>query len=79
MLHDGGCNRKSTLLDLKDDDDIVLKFTPEWSLYSLVRCTPISVCLFSDITKNHNKFTVFKIFFKIFCYYCVDIIVIAGI
>ena len=29
MLQNGGCNRKSTLLDLKDDDDIVLEFIPE--------------------------------------------------
>ena len=65
MLQNGGCNRKSTLLDLKDDDDIVLKFIPEKSLYSLVRCIPISVFfLFSDFTKNHNTFTVFKIFKK---------------
>ena len=28
MLQNGGCNRKSTLLDLKDDDDFVLKFIP---------------------------------------------------
>ena len=29
ILQNGGCNRKSTLLDLKDDDNIVLKFIPE--------------------------------------------------
>ena len=34
---------------------------------------------FSDITKHHNTFTVFKMYLKIFCYYYVDIIVIAGI
>ena len=63
MLQNGGCNRKSTLLELKDDDDIVMKFIPKYSLYSLVICTPISVFfLFSDFTKNHNMFTVFKIF-----------------
>ena len=62
MLQNGGCNRKSTLLDLKGDDDIVMKFIPEWSKYSLVSRTRVSVFfLFSDFTKNHNTFRVFKI------------------
>ena len=29
MLQNGGCNRKSTILNLKDDDNIVMKFIPE--------------------------------------------------
>ena len=64
MLQNGGCNRKSTPLDLKDDDDIVLKFIPERSLYSLVRCTPISVFLFSDFTKKPQHVYSFQDFFK---------------
>ena len=28
MLQNGGCNRKRTLVDLKDDDNIVMKFVP---------------------------------------------------
>ena len=28
MLQNGGCKRKNTLLDLKDDEYIVLKFIP---------------------------------------------------
>ena len=28
MLQNGGCNWKSTLMDLKDGDNIVLKFIP---------------------------------------------------
>ena len=77
MLQNGGCNRKSTLLDLKDDDDFVLKFIPV-----NIRLSDVSLFhffLFSDFTKKHNSFTVFKISLKILCYYYVDIIVIAGI
>ena len=79
MLQNGGCNRKSTLLDLKDDDDIVLKFIPEWSLYSLVRCTPISVFFLSPTLLKPQHVHSFQDFLKIFCYYDIDIIVIAGI
>ena len=43
MLQKGGCNRKRIVLDLKYGDNIVLKFILKQSLYSLVRCTPISV------------------------------------
>ena len=32
MFQNGGCNRKSTLLDLKDCDNIGLKFIPESEL-----------------------------------------------
>ena len=78
MLQNGGCNRKSTLLDLKDDDNIVLKFIPEYSLYSLVRCTPISVFFVLRLYEKPQHVHSFQDFLKIFCCY-VDIIVIAGI
>ena len=41
MLQNGGCNRKIAVLDLKEGDNIVLKFILEQNLYSLVRCTQI--------------------------------------
>ena len=79
MLKNSGCNRKSTLLDLKDGDNIVVKFIPGESLYSLVRCTPISVfCVLRYYEKPQHVHS-FQDFLKIFCYYYVDIIGIAGI
>ena len=79
MLQNGGCNWKSTFLDLKDDDNIVLKFIPEYSLYSLVKCTSISVFIVLRLYEKPQHVYSFQDFLKIFCYYHVDIIVIAGI
>ena len=79
MLQNGGCNRKCTLLDLKDDGYIVMKFIPGKSLYSLVRCTPISVFFVLRLYKKPQHIHSFQDFLKIFCNCYADIIVIAGI
>ena len=39
-------------MDLNDDENIVLKFIPEYSLYSLVICTPISVFVCSPTLRK---------------------------
>ena len=79
MLRNGGCDRKSTLPALKDDDNIVMNFIPGWSLYLLVRCAPISVFFLLRFYEKTQHVHSFLDFLKIFCYYYVDIIVIAGI
>ena len=66
MLQNGGCNRKNLFLDLKDDDNIVLKFIPEYSLYSLVRCTPISVFFVLRLYEKPQHVHSFHDFLKIF-------------
>ena len=69
MLQNGGCNRKSTLLAFKGDDDIVMKFIPEWSKYSLVRCTRISVFFFVfRLYEKPQHVQSFQDFKKFICY-----------
>ena len=76
MFQNGGYNRKSTLLDLKDDVDIVLKF-----IEFIFTCKMYPNFSFFVLRLHEKPQYVhsFQEFLKIFCYYYVDIIVIAGI
>ena len=64
MLQNGGCNRKSTVLGLKDGDNIVLKFIPELILYSLVKCTLISLFFCSPTLQKTTSRSKFSRFFN---------------
>ena len=69
MLQNCGCNAKSTLLELKDGDKIVLKsYTRIEFIFACKIYTNFSIFLFSDFTKKHNTFTVFKIFHSSFAF-----------
>ena len=66
MLQNGGCNRKSTHLKLKDDDNIVMKFIPEKSKHSLVRCTPILIFFALRLYEKPQHVHIFQDFEKSF-------------
>ena len=79
MHQNSGCKRKRTVLYLKDGVNIVLKFILELSLYSLVRCTPISLFFVLGLYEKSQQVHSFQDFLLIFCYYFINIIVITGI